>query len=623
VECGAPLHASEPAELKSGNIWVRRPGDFALRVDVGDLRGVLKRGIAIEEGTRGLLFQQGQLVGTLTPGQHTLQTVTERLKALVIDSPCEVVLVDVGDAELMLDIPDLQTSEKLPVGAKVKVVAGLDAPLDFYVNLMRSQSRITTAELSNRVRQQAVGVLQQGVADCSRDELYGNLELAERIEDELREALARSFGRMGLEFQHVEFVEFAGEDYDKIRQDQGGLAAREANLELERQRRVVEHKFEELLTEDRMRDIQSEADFQQFLKQVEHEAGVKDLLRTQEREELQRQYFENKEDHALAREHLLATLRWQRKRERLEHEMTYKRQLVENKGELSEMQRTQRLDALDREQRAKIERDEREHRSRLERIDHEHEQRIQQKRDEADLEHEQDRREADLAMDLLKQTKQLKREDADADVDRELRRQRGEQEIRTEAEEAVHRRELERLEQLSSMTHEALIAASPAEQSKMLAELRRTEMLKDMTDDQILAAAAEKSPDVARAFAEKFSSAKTVESKKEMQSLYERMLEQQTSAGDSRAADQQKSMDMMKELMETALKTQRDTSVATAQGPQTPGPSVVYPPPGSGAATVVGSQQPPSGTQTVDCPQCRSQSPQGSQFCGNCGFRFV
>ncbi len=153
-----------------------------------------------------------------------------------------------------------------------------------------------------------------------------------------------------------------------------------------------------------------------------------------------------------------------------------------------------------------------------------------------------------------------------------------------------------------------------------MAELKQTEALKDLSDEQILARAAENSPEVAKAFAEKFRAAGGQEAQQQMQQLYERMLQEQKESSKELATSQQESARMLRELMETAVKTQRDTAVAAVQQPPGQGPAVVYPPPGSGAATVLGGQPAaPAPASTVGCPQCRGQSPAGSQFCGNCG----
>lgn len=628
--CGSQMTGDQ--QVASGNRWARRAGDFASRLEMDDLSAWLKRGVAVEEGTEGLLFQHGELIGTLNPGHHTLESIGGRLKSLVTTSPCNVVLVDVGDVELQLQTSDLRTSDDQEVDASLRLVVRMNAAKEFFTNLMKAAKQVTTAELSRQLSQQVLSVMQGVVLDCTATELYGNRELADRIEDELRVDLTRSLERYGLQFSNIEFVSFGGTAFDSIRKNRGELRTAEGKIDVQQQRAVLNKKFREICTRERMAKVQTQTDFDDFLKQVEQEAEVKDLLRKQEREELWRQYGERKEDHDRARQHMLALLELQQKREHLTAEYDYKKDLLLKRQDLDDQKRQQEIRTLDEWQQAELDRQNREHETRLKQEEAEHQSTLNRRRDESQLEHEETERATKSAMELQQQWEDMKSQRAEREIDRDLTRQRGEQEIRQSDADAEHQREVDRLQTLSSMSAEALIAASPKDQAEMLAGLKETEALKGLSEEQILARAAADSPEVANAFAEKFRSAGNQESQEQMQQMYERMLEQQAKSSEQLVASQQGNAQMLKDLMETALQTQRDTSVASAQGPVGQGPSVIYPPAGSGASTVVGSQQAPAQQASpvsnppaqadVDCPVCQQQSPAGSQFCGGCGYRF-
>ena len=64
--------------------------------------------------------------------------------------------------------------------------------------------------------------------------------------------------------------------------------------------------------------------------------------------------------------------------------------------------------------------------------------------------------------------------------------------------------ELDKMDKMAMMGPEALIASSPAAQAQMLAELKKSENMSHMSEDQILALAAKDSPEVAKAFQERF-----------------------------------------------------------------------------------------------------------------------
>jgi hypothetical protein len=629
VQCGAPMNEA----LAGRNRWARQPGDFAYRMEIDDVKTVFTKGVAIDEGTRGLLFQDGKAVGVLQPGYHTLQDLTSRLKGLFVGSPVSVLLVDVGDSSLNLRFDRLRTADGDEVSAEIAVSTGLANELDFFVNVVHGQPRVGTADLQSRIQPEVAAVVQGVVQSCRTEELYGNRELTDRIEDELQQALGRGFRRMGLGFHHVEFVDFSGGAYEEIRKQRGELRVDEAKHDLEKDRAKLERKVRELATDERMAKIRDEQGFNDFLKQCEQEAGLKDLLRMQEREELWRQYEERKADHASAREHMLATLGWQRKRERLARQMEYKRDFVLNSQELDTMQRQHRLQEVEREHQAKLDAAQRDFDAQLGRTKQTRDADLEHRAATSDEDFRQLQREAQLGVDLQKQWEDIKDQREQKSIDRGLHKQRGEMEVRQAEEQARHVREQEKLAAMSQMSVEALIASSDKEKAAMLAELKRTETLKGFTEEQILAMAAKDSPAVAQAFAEKFKAADNPQHRKQIEELYERRIQEQQQSTREAQATHKETLQMMRDLMSEALRTQRDTAVAAAQGRETPGPSVIFPPPGSGAAVVSSvvsnpapAPAPAAPAQTpgmVDCPQCRVKSPDGSQFCGNCGFRFA
>lgn len=622
TSCGTAMLSDD--QVVMGNRWARRADDFATRLEMSDLSASLKRGIAVDEGTRGLLFQHGALVGILEPGLHTLETVVDRLNSLVTTSPCSVVLVDGSSVDLRLNAAGLRTSDDQEVSATLQIVVALHDAKSFFNNLMKGAQRLTTAELSQQLTQQTLSILQAIVLDCTATELYGNRELADRIEDELRAHLMHTLVRYGLQFDTVEFVSFGGTAFDEIRRERGETLAGEARFDVQQRRSALNRKFDELLTDERMKDIQNQADFDDFVKQVEQESGIKELLRTQEREELWRQYNEKKEDHSLARAHVLATLKWQQKREQLAGELHYQRDLLAMQHELDDAERAHRSRKLDDEQQSELGRLQRDHNAELRRLDDKRKSDLAHDAAKFDRDFEQTQKEADLGIALQEKWENIKHQRGVNDIERTLFQQRGEQEIRQADDDGDHRRQIERLQTLSSMSVEALIAASPTDQAQILASLKETEALKGLSEEQILARAAADSPEVAKAFAEKFRNVGAQESQQQMQQMYERMLEQHAQHAHQTTAAQQESTRMLKDLMETALKTQRDTSVATAQGSAGRGPSVIYPPAGSGPATVFGGSQSPQhpGTPGVNCPECRQQTHNGAAFCGRCGYRF-
>ncbi len=260
TQCRTPLSDQGPPELAAGNRWVGGPGDFACRLEASDLEGLFKKGVTVEEGTRGILLQKGKMVGVLDPGYHALDSVAKRLLTLNFNNPCSVVPVDIGSVELRLHARELRTADNQLVEAVLTLLVALDNPMDFYTNVMRSQTRLASGDLAALLTQQVLGVMQSEVVGCTVDELYGNRELVERLENDLRATLEDRLGRFGLQFRRLEFVSFTGETYDEMRRPRGERKRKEGLLEIEEQRADFNRKYRELCTQDRMHKVQNQAD---------------------------------------------------------------------------------------------------------------------------------------------------------------------------------------------------------------------------------------------------------------------------------------------------------------------------------------------------------------------------
>ena len=59
--------------------WTAPPGQFAARVAAGSLPGVLSKSLLVDFSIRAVLVEEGEIVGELGPGVHTLDSLAERL----------------------------------------------------------------------------------------------------------------------------------------------------------------------------------------------------------------------------------------------------------------------------------------------------------------------------------------------------------------------------------------------------------------------------------------------------------------------------------------------------------------------------------------------------------------
>lgn len=209
--------------------------------------------------------------------------------------------------------------------------------------------------------------------------------------------------------------------------------------------------------------------------------------------------------------------------------------------------------------------------------------------------------------------------------------------------EAARAHELRRLEVMAGLGIDALIASSGSEQAQLLKELGATRAMQGWTPEQILAQAAAHSPDVAKAFQEKFRAAgQGGEGGSRIDDMYHQLLAQQAAASRTLSEAQERSAQRMQEMFDKAMDTALGTAQATAgvtpvSEPATTSPwmAAPLPPPSppprvraSGPSHHASRSTAHDGTGPADdqddtdgepCPRCQAPTLPGTQFCHNCG----
>lgn len=617
-----PARAVQEPQIGTGNRWARRPGEFAARLESTDLKALLNKGITVEEGTQGLLFQNGRMTGLLPPGQHTLETFTQRLSNFVFGTPVSVVLVDISQTTIAVKTTLMHTSDDQTVDCEAQVVVAVNGPVDFYTNVMKGRPLVMVDEIADITAAWIQETIAPVVLHSRADELYGNPEIRERVELDLRQALQSRLARLGLVLIGLDHLRIDSHVDSEIRRQRGELNRKQALEELSQAYRAFEERLASTETQQKMRQLTSEAEFAQFIKKLENEVFRKDLLRRQDRDDLIRQYNERKADQDTARDHLLAQTELIRREElaRLTHQFEMddlrrdhdvKSLGLKNQGERSVEQRQQEQQRLDEELAGRQRRE-----------NAEFEQRLGQDRQAFDWQLETTAARERLKLALEGEQQQQKFANAQTALDLYLRMKTGKQDLAQQdrqfesdllerAAATAHEREMGKAAQFNGLSVEALIALAPGEQAILLADLRKTDVLRGMSEAQILALFAKDSPEIARALAEKFKAAGSAadESKAQAEKLYERMLADKDTMLQTFQGMHRDVMRSTQEVAQTAMNVQRDTATSAATPVIVQNAAAAQP----YTATTVGA---------LTCHACRQASPIGSRFCHTCGSSF-
>jgi hypothetical protein len=270
---------------------------------------------------------------------------------------------------------------------------------------------------------------------------------------------------------------------------------------LAEQRVLIAQRLRETLTRDRMHAFKDEKEFEDFVRQTEHELGLKDVIRADEMERLKERFqFERDREGLLRRIELLGI-----KNDAL-REQAWKQLLADEQAADERHGRDLERQVAAAQAGVKI----------------------------RGLEHEQDMREAKDGIGLLEQMKRIERE------------------------EDLHRVEVERLtlEQRSKATAEALMSIVDGPAAERLAGLERFRLQQNMSPEQLLALAASASPAAAEALGQKYA-AKGQVSTALLQQMQKQLTEQRQMSEDYAAR--------MERIMQTALQQMGGVATTRAQ----------------------------------------------------------
>ena len=634
--CGRDMATARPPAI-ADNRWRRQEEDFATRLVIDDVRGFFAREFIVEPGTQAIILADGANLGVVGPGKYTMDTLVERAEVfLQLRSAhrVEAILVDVADTDLQFQVARLFTTDPLAVDLTCRAVTRVGNPVLFLQTLMKARRRYGLEQLRDYLYVEIENAAQEWISPYSISDLATKMRLKDELELALDTHLRHTTERTGLELVQVRALDLAHEYLDRVTNERAKafLQISEEEAKLENRKRLfdvlTERDLQELAEEtakvaqherrtvvwdrmrravlsDRMAELRTEDELEAFLRQVDRQG----LIRDKEYQDLKRTFAEEQEDHELQRRYVQRKIEIERQKE-LDRialvgetellELRLKRREMELQAQLAE----ERMQAIERK---KIE---------IEGRQIELGMALQEAKTTAEIteiQRQQDNLDGELGIHMLELMDARKIKKQREEMLLEAEREEKALERRLQEERARHEMEMERLQLLSQAGIELLISVSDAEQGRLLADLKRTETLAGMSEEQILALAAEKSPEVARAFQEKFR-AFSAEQQAEM---YERMLRDRDTAGVQLAEALKEAARMQQETAFRAMETQRDISVAYAQGGGQP-PVIVTPGVGAGVTAA------PVGTtgRVVVCPRCHLESPVGVKYCQNCGYEF-
>ena len=293
--CNHPLFPEERIDL-AGGVWARKPGEFARRFELDDVRFIKENGLMVQEGTIALLLDGGKVAKELGPGRHSPISTLRSVNWFGNPPPRAAVMVDAGECIFRVDFTGknsgvgevqsapLRSAEELEVGCVAEItlryVSGRGDR--FVANVLKEARSLSSGDVCALVYEHAATAVRDLCAQSRVEDLVKDPERRERFEDAITRALRDSMKEWGLEIVRTGAVDFYGPAYEEVRAKYG---------ELEKSRRLFEFRKAEIevfaaaADEEAAagkRDAKRDQEAKEYLEQLAQEKQLSEIERTQE-----------------------------------------------------------------------------------------------------------------------------------------------------------------------------------------------------------------------------------------------------------------------------------------------------------------------------------------------------
>ncbi|MBA4418268.1 MAG: hypothetical protein C0392_10220 [Syntrophus sp. (in: bacteria)] len=468
--CGERIGVVETPPPIAGMLWQRGANDFVTRIDTDDLQGILKKGIIIEQSTKALLFINGTLAETLYPGKYDLGGLTGILRPFEPFRTVTALLVDSGDIEFPFTVTDVYTNDPLKIGVSCKIIIQIENPVVFLNNVMKGRKNYLIGEIRGALYDELQNALNETVGKKSLIDLNWDLSLKQQFEVQVENHLRTTFQRMGLSLIQLRTIDYRFQAFDKIRgvYEEIYLQVSEEEALLQKRKRLFD-----LYDHNQIQGIIEDTKELEYREQRQKVwANMRRLVNSDKMDDVK------SADDLEAFIHEMDKGKILRDEEVKDLANTFAQSGLRRDFLLSKMQLEQGLEAQRIQMLGAAEND----------------------LAEWEIRARKEREELDMSLEGLERVKKIKTQEKREETDIEI----------------------ERVGRLTQLGVEALIHASGVEQAQILADLKKTEILKDLPDEKILALGAKDSPELAKAFQEKFRGFSSDLQKK----MYEEMMEQ-------------------------------------------------------------------------------------------------
>lgn len=275
--CACQMHPNERVDFANG-VWSRPNGVFAQRIEIGDIRRIMKDGLQVQEGTIAVLLDGGKAVKVLQPGRYNPESNLRAINWFGNAPQRTAILFDSGDSVYSVRFDNLISgTNDLPINMSAEITLRLieNKAVDFIENYMKGDNSATYDGIGKWLENEILYIAKNFAATSSIEDLVKDPERRPQFEHEIESHLSKVFERLGLEFIRVGAIEFYGPYYDTYSNQM---------QELEKSRREIEYnqKLRDLLNSSKMSEAKDNNELLEYMEQLAQEMDIREVNRSTE-----------------------------------------------------------------------------------------------------------------------------------------------------------------------------------------------------------------------------------------------------------------------------------------------------------------------------------------------------
>ncbi|MBT4693776.1 MAG: DUF4339 domain-containing protein [Planctomycetaceae bacterium] len=296
--------------------WVTPDNVFASRVTLPNLNNVFEpkgffrwlakeagvESIVIEPGTIAYFVEEGQQVGHLPPGQHTMQGVLDCLKFWKIKQA--TVILTRGEVQhIDIDLADIPTREGLLIDARIRVSIQISNVAYFLANYMGAKDEISFENIRSDMLPLITQAAKQAIRLRTPEELQSG-QVAESLSATISEQLAVRLKRYGMAFIETETLDISHQALDSLHEKRGEIWLGEQHIQDNLRRLKVNSELRDQHLSGAIDKIETKEEYAEFIAEVDKDA----LIRQEDVEELTFEFDNRKSDRESLRAHMIGLL---------------------------------------------------------------------------------------------------------------------------------------------------------------------------------------------------------------------------------------------------------------------------------------------------------------------------